>query len=95
MDTLNPAHRSKIRKRSLRYSSALIFTREQAFEVAASLLSQKSVSAGWNVTCIPDPSRMPGDICQVVTGLGSFLGVVEEVTHPLGDGPQTVKLSAA
>lgn len=95
-DTTHPAHWSKMRKRTMRYSSPLLTNADQALAAGRTLLAQKSsVARSWSVECIPDPSRMPGDVVTVTSDLGVVTGVVNEVKHPLGDGSQTIVLGAA
>ncbi len=92
----HPAHRTKIGRRTYRYTSQLITTIEEAQTAAWSQLAKLSAPAlSWSAQCVPDPTRMPGDELTVTTGLGSVRAVVQEVTHPLGGGAQKVTLGAA
>jgi hypothetical protein len=94
-DPEHPAHEDRIWKRSLRYSSPLLTSADQALTAGRAMLEEKSTKArSWTVTCVPDPSRMPGDIVTVTCDLGTITGVVNEVRHPLGDGEQTVVVGA-
>lgn len=94
-DPDHPAHEWRIGARTLKVSSPLLLTRDQAFAMGWSLLQKKSAPAlSWSVSCVPDPSRQPGDVINVTTGLGAVRAVVQEVHHPLGDGPQTIVLGA-
>lgn len=95
-DPLHPAHYSKIGRRSMRYSSQLISNFGDAYNAAVAQLEKVSAPAlSWSVTCVPDPTRMPGDLITVTTDLGAVQAVVQEVSHPLGPGAQTIKLGAA
>jgi hypothetical protein len=92
----HPAHESKIGRRVTRYSSPLISTEDEARAAGQGQLDKLSAPAlSWSVSCVPDPTRMPGDLITVTTGFGSVQATVQEVTHPLGDGAQSVKLGAA
>ena len=94
-DQDHPAHESRIEKRTLPYSSPLLTSSQQAYDAGMALLAQKSTRAlSWTVTCVPDASRMPGDIITVSCDLGEITGVVNEVRHPLGDGEQVVVVGA-
>lgn len=92
----HPANVFHIGQRTVKLSSPLILDHDQAVKAAVAELAKRSAPAlSWSVACDPDPSREPGDELTVTTrDLGSVRGVVEEVTHPLGDGAQTVKLGA-
>lgn len=92
----SPANAYRIGERVYPYSSSDITTQDQAERAAIALLAEKSAPAfGWTIECVPDPSRMPGDLVWVTTkDLGVFAGAVEEVSHPLVGGLQTVKLGA-
>jgi hypothetical protein len=92
----HPAHESKIGRRVLRYTSPLISSEDEARVAAQGQLDKLSAPAlSWSVSCVPDPTRMPGDLITVTTGLGAVQATVQEVTHPLGGAAQSVKLGAA
>lgn len=95
-DWWHPAHESKIGRRTMRVTSPLITTEQDARAYARAQLEKSSAPAlSWSVTCVPDPTRMPGDLITVTTALGVVRATVQEVTHPLGEGEQTLKLGAA
>jgi hypothetical protein len=92
----HPAHESRIGRRTFRYQSPLISTVGDAMQAARSQLEKLSAPAlSWSVDCVPDPTRMPGDLLTVSTALGAVRATVQEVTHPLGSGAQKIKLGAA
>lgn len=98
-DPNHPAHAWRIGRRSVPggYSSPLIDTPAQAAAVGRAMLEKASAPAlGWSVECIPDYSREAGDLVQVTTSdLGTVNATIAEITHPLGEGKQTMKLGAA
>jgi len=94
-DPLHPAHYSRIGRRSLQYSSQLISNYGDAYNAGVAKLEKVSAPAlSWTVSCVPDPTRMPGDLITVTTELGVVKAVVQEVTHPLGSGSQKIRLAA-
>lgn len=94
-DRNHPADESRIGKRTFPYSSASLTSSQQAYDAGMAMLQQKSTRAlSWTITCVPDPSRMPGDVVTVTCDLGEITGVVNEVRHPLGDGEQVVVVGA-
>jgi hypothetical protein len=100
-DPEHPAHWSKFGAtpeagaRVLRYTSQLIENYGDAFNAATAQLAKLSAPAlSWTVTCIDDPTRMPGDLVTVTTDLGAIQATVEQVAHPLGAGEQKVTLGA-
>lgn len=96
-DPLHPASVDNIGPSFDVYSSPLILDRTQALLAAQAQLAKRSAPArAWSVQCVPDPRRMPGDEFTLTTAVhGANQVVVQEVTHPLGDGLQSVKLGAA
>lgn len=95
-DPNHPAHLWKMGRRSMSYSSPLIDTYAQAQIAAEALLEKHSAPAlSWSVSCVPDYSRDAGDRITVSTDLGIVQAVIQEITHPLGPGEQTMVLGAA
>jgi hypothetical protein len=97
-DPYHPAHRSNLGyARVMKFSSPLLMNRDQAMQAGLTLLGKHSAAASsWAVTCIPDATRQAGDLLTLTTQeFGSVLCTVQEVTHPLGEGPQTLVLGAA
>lgn len=95
-DMSHPAHSSRIGPRLLRVSSNTAMNRDQAVAMAISLRDRRSAPAlGWTATCLPDPSRMPGDEFNATFGGVTARVVATQVVHPLGEGDQTVQLGAA
>jgi hypothetical protein len=96
-DINHPAHRSNLGfERVLKFSSPLLGSREQAVTAGQALLEKHAAPAlSWTVTCIPDASRKAGDLVPFVTEEWGAVDVtVQEVHHPLGDGPQALTLAA-
>lgn len=94
-DPAHPAHYYWIGARSKRYTSPLLMDRAQAFLAARSILEKSSAAAlNWQVTCVPDPSRDAGDAVVVTCDFGTVTAVIQEVTHPLGAGVQSMTLGA-
>lgn len=95
-DPAHPAHYSKIGNRFLRWSSKYIVNEQQALKAGQVKLAKMSQpSQNWSITCVPDPTREPGDFIAITAqDLGVVWGAVLEVTHPLGDGAQSIKLGA-
>jgi hypothetical protein len=96
-DTNHPAHASKIGPRFDAVSSSQVADVAQARAMAKTELAKRSAPArAWTVSCVPDPTRMPGDEMTLTTrDHGPVRVVVQEVTHPLGKGVQQLKLGAA
>lgn len=94
-DPSNPAHYYWIGARSKRYTSPLLLDRAQATLAAQTILAKSSAAAlNWKVTCVPDPSRDAGDAVVASCDFGTVTAVIQEVTHPLGSGAQTMTLGA-
>lgn len=95
-DPTHPASNFNIGPRYDAWSSPLMEDRAQAMLAAQSILLRRSSAArSWSVQCMPDPARMPGDEFTLTTAAhGANRVAVQEVTHPLGEGTQTVKLGA-
>ena len=83
-DPAHPAHQDKIGRRQTLVTSDLITDYGSAFNYAVTQLAKLSAPAlGWSVECVPDPTRMPGDLIPVTCQLGSVTAAVQSVTHPL------------
>jgi hypothetical protein len=95
-DPFHPAHRSRIGDRSTRISSNTISNFGDQVNAATAALAKGSAPAlSWTVECVPDPTRMPGDLVTLtVAGLDTVTGTVESVSHPLGKGTQKITLGA-
>jgi hypothetical protein len=94
-DPAHPAHWSRIRRRSKRYTSPLLMDRAQATVAAQTILEKSALPAlNWQVTCYADVSRDAGDQVVASCDFGTVTAVIQEITHPLSGKPQTMTLGA-
>lgn len=94
-DPAHPAHWSRIRRRSKRYTSPLLMDRAQATVAAQTILDKSALPAlNWQVTCYADVSRDAGDQVVASCDFGTVTAVIQEITHPLLGKPQTMTLGA-
>lgn len=83
-DPNHPAHEDRIGRRQTLVTSSSIENWGDAYNYARAQLEKLSAPAlGWSVECVPDPTRMPGDLVQVTCGLGVVSAAVQSVSHPL------------
>lgn len=83
-DPNHPAYEWKIGRRQTLVTSSAIETWGDAYNYARAQLEKLSAPAlGWSVECVPDPTRMPGDLIEVTSDLGVVSAAVQSVTHPL------------
>lgn len=95
-DVSHPAHRSNLgREIRVHLTSNLVENYGDGFNMATDELGRRAAPAlSWQIECVPDATRMPGDLLNVSTDLGVIRGAVQEVTHPLMGGNQRIILGA-
>lgn len=84
-DPNHPAHQDRIGERKTLVTSNSISNYGDAINYARAELAKRSAAVlGWTAECVPDPTRMPGDLTPVTPPDGDTVEVVvQEVTHPL------------